>query len=171
MCSSDRRSYTHTPTRGLYVRRPEAGTRCGKSARRDLCGGCPERGIPTATAAMGRINMGGDPYICPWKFTEKASLRVIDPLLRSSIAPLSPPGGNNLKGQARASRGCSGRWTSCCNCKARLIGGAPGKAWKGGCHEDHIAETFRSDPVGNHSHPTKPGQQSEASLEWLYING
>jgi RNA-directed DNA polymerase len=26
----------------------EAGARCGSSARRDLCGGCPERGIPTA---------------------------------------------------------------------------------------------------------------------------
>ena len=28
---------------------PEAGARCGKSARRDLCGGCRVTGIPTAT--------------------------------------------------------------------------------------------------------------------------
>ena len=28
---------------------PEAGARCGNSARRDLCGGWPERAIPTAT--------------------------------------------------------------------------------------------------------------------------
>ena len=28
---------------------PEAGARCGSSARRDLCGGCRATGIPTAT--------------------------------------------------------------------------------------------------------------------------
>ena len=27
---------------------PKAGARCGSSARRDLCGGSPERAIPTA---------------------------------------------------------------------------------------------------------------------------
>ena len=35
-------------TRACAVR-PEAGAQCGKSARWDLRGGCPERGIPTAT--------------------------------------------------------------------------------------------------------------------------
>jgi hypothetical protein len=28
---------------------PEVGAQCGSSARWDLCGGCPERGIPTAS--------------------------------------------------------------------------------------------------------------------------
>ena len=28
---------------------PEAGAQCGSSARWDLCGGCRETGIPTAT--------------------------------------------------------------------------------------------------------------------------
>ena len=35
--------------KGLHVR-PEAGARCGKTARRDLCGGRRVTGVPTATA-------------------------------------------------------------------------------------------------------------------------
>jgi len=38
---------------------------------------------------------------------------------------------------------------------------APSKLGKGGCD---IAETFRSNPIGNQSNLTKRGQQSEASL-------
>jgi hypothetical protein len=39
--------------RPLWVpaRRPEAGARCGRAARRDLCGGCWVTGIPTATCS------------------------------------------------------------------------------------------------------------------------
>jgi hypothetical protein len=35
---------------GACASRPEAGARCGSTARRDLCGGCRVTGIPTATA-------------------------------------------------------------------------------------------------------------------------
>ena len=33
----------------------EAGARCGSSARRDLCGGCGETRIPTATQNLERF--------------------------------------------------------------------------------------------------------------------
>jgi hypothetical protein len=38
-----------TQGRNAHASRPEAGARCGSSARRDLCGGWPARAIPTAT--------------------------------------------------------------------------------------------------------------------------
>ena len=34
---------------GACASSPEAGARCGRAARRDLCGGCRVTGIPTAT--------------------------------------------------------------------------------------------------------------------------
>jgi hypothetical protein len=36
------------------VRRPKVGARCGKSARRVLSGGRPERAVPTGTGGPGR---------------------------------------------------------------------------------------------------------------------
>jgi hypothetical protein len=56
----------------LHVR-PEAGARCGRAARRDLCGGCWVTGIPTATASGGPFGAGGeggDPTTCLhlWEF-------------------------------------------------------------------------------------------------------
>lgn len=36
---------------------PEAGARCGNSARRDLCGGPPARAVPTATGAFYRSEL------------------------------------------------------------------------------------------------------------------
>jgi hypothetical protein len=33
---------------------PEVGAQCGNSARWDLCGGRPERAVPTAKASSGR---------------------------------------------------------------------------------------------------------------------
>jgi hypothetical protein len=35
---------------GFVVHPPEVGARCVNYARRDLCGGCPVMGIPTAIA-------------------------------------------------------------------------------------------------------------------------
>jgi hypothetical protein len=39
----------------IVLRRPKVGARCGKSARRDLSGGRPERAVPTGTGT----NTGG----------------------------------------------------------------------------------------------------------------
>ena len=39
-------------THDLRALLPEAGARCGNAARRDLCGGWPERAIPTATVYL-----------------------------------------------------------------------------------------------------------------------
>ena len=36
---------------------PEAGARCGNTARRDLCGGPPARAVPTATGRFYRSVM------------------------------------------------------------------------------------------------------------------
>src|SRR5205085_6356973 len=41
-----------TPTCALQLE-PEAGARCGSSARRDPCGGPPARAVPTATRELG----------------------------------------------------------------------------------------------------------------------
>jgi hypothetical protein len=37
---------------GFVVNSPEVGARCVNYARRDLCGGCPVMGIPTAIAYL-----------------------------------------------------------------------------------------------------------------------
>ncbi len=36
---------------------PEAGARCGNTARRDLCGGPPARAVPTATGRFCRSEL------------------------------------------------------------------------------------------------------------------
>jgi len=43
------RNRTITLPNNVCASLPEAGAQCGKAARWDLRGGCPERGIPTAT--------------------------------------------------------------------------------------------------------------------------
>ncbi len=43
----------------VHRQTPKAGARCVNSARRDLCGGYPVTGIPTAkNACMQQINIG-----------------------------------------------------------------------------------------------------------------
>ena len=43
----------------VHRQTPEAGARCVNRARRDLCGGYPVTGIPTATnACVQQINIG-----------------------------------------------------------------------------------------------------------------
>lgn len=39
----------------VHRQTPKAGARCVNSARRDLCGGYPVTGIPTATSCDGEI--------------------------------------------------------------------------------------------------------------------
>jgi hypothetical protein len=42
----------------------KVGARCGNSARRDLCGGCPERGIPSAPESVLGQGSGSLPQVC-----------------------------------------------------------------------------------------------------------
>ncbi|MHC3007850.1 hypothetical protein FIB16_14810, partial [Klebsiella pneumoniae] len=44
----------------VHRQTPEAGARCVNRARRDLCGGYPVTGIPTATV--------GCPYVGMWHY-------------------------------------------------------------------------------------------------------
>ncbi len=43
----------------FFTSPPEAGAQCGSSARWDLCGGLPERAVPTATVYVRRHGPGG----------------------------------------------------------------------------------------------------------------
>ena len=57
-CSAVPRPSTTSPTR-VFSSEPEVGARCVSSARRDLCGGRPVTGVPTATpGASGALNGG-----------------------------------------------------------------------------------------------------------------
>ncbi|OSH94793.1 hypothetical protein B7D72_15415, partial [Klebsiella pneumoniae] len=43
----------------VHRQTPEVGARCVNRARRDLCGGYPVTGIPTATIILeGKVNIG-----------------------------------------------------------------------------------------------------------------
>lgn len=52
-------SYAHNPAsiseRALLRQTLKVGARCGNAARRDLCGGPPERAVPTATTSRNHM--------------------------------------------------------------------------------------------------------------------
>jgi hypothetical protein len=59
---------------------PEAGAQCGNSARWDLCGGPPERAVPTATGVFYRselysIALRIDQHLVGWAMQKFKRLR------------------------------------------------------------------------------------------------
>lgn len=80
----------------VHRQTPEAGARCVNSARRDLCGGYPVTGIPTATlltvsGAFQAVSVSGQVIVClgvekirvdPWLYRGYVGLTLTNLLFR-----------------------------------------------------------------------------------------